>query len=161
MDAFCSAISISNIYPALKIRLYISFLFGFFQMLMTCLGFYLGSFFPLFSNYKNIISLIILTYIGISMIIESFSNKEIHSFHFFKSIGIAVATSIDAFCVGFSFSFYLDSPFTSSFIIGIITLFNSFIGTCIGKITRQYFDKYSSILGGVLLILLGIHAFFI
>lgn len=157
MDAFAVAVGMSSILPSWKERMFLAFLFGFFQFLMILLGDSFGVFFPFVSTFKNVLSFLLLFYVGIHMIIESFSASEYPPFSIFNSIFLAVATSIDAFCIGFGFSFYLDSIFLIACMIGIITFTLSTIGCMIGRVSQSLFHPYSEILGGILLIFLSFH----
>jgi len=78
---------------------------------------------------------------------------------------LAVATSIDAFAVGLSLTVESINIYLSSLIIALITLIMCLIGSKIGNIAGQKFEKKALIIGGVILILLGIkilveHIFF-
>ena len=72
-----------------------------------------------------------------------------------KSLILAVATSIDAFAVGITFSFLLaGSLIIAVIIIGLITFVLSYAGFYIGKSLGHFCESDIEALGG--LILLGI-----
>ncbi len=160
MDAFTVAMGMSSTLHCFRNRLFLSFLFGLFQALMILLGYYFGSFFPFISTFKNFFSCCLLSYVGVHMIYDSFLKTEYPSFSFLSSLFLAVATSIDAFCVGFQFSFYPVSLFFSAFLIGMITFLCSFFGCFLGMVTEKILGQASQIFGGVILILFGIHFLF-
>ena len=71
-----------------------------------------------------------------------------------------IATSIDALSVGFTISEYsVLRAFASSFIIGVVTLVICLIGLIFGKKIGNKFSSIATIIGGVILILIGIEVF--
>ena len=73
---------------------------------------------------------------------------------------LSIATSIDAFVVGISFSFVKNSIITSSFIIGLITLIVCAIGYYLGNLLNKKCHQYANIIGGITLIIIGIKLLF-
>lgn len=131
-----------------------------FQAIMPVLGWLLGS------SMKNMLELIdhwiafgLLSLVGGKMIIESFAmseNEKIKDPLRLKIIILlALATSIDALAVGFSFSIYLDKIFWAVFIIGSITFIASMTGILIGKRTGPQINKYAEVIGGIILFGIG------
>ena len=84
--------------------------FGGFQALMPAVGYLLGSAFTGYiSAVDHWIAFVLLCFIGINMIKESFSKEEEEvgsSFGFRSMFPMAVATSIDALAVGITFAFW-------------------------------------------------------
>ena len=79
---------------------------------------------------------------------------------------MAVATSIDALAVGITFVAVPVEVFNSSHIvnvlfavlvIGVITCFISMAGVKIGSVFGDRYKTVSEVLGGVILILIGLH----
>ena len=129
MDAFAVAVSkgLSLKTMKWKIALVVGMYFGIFQALMPFLGYISGMKFGSFiSNYSGIITFCLLLFIGINMIRETFndeSNNMDDGIKFFPMLLLSIATSIDAFAVGITFSFFEVNIFLAMFIIGIITFF--------------------------------------
>jgi putative Mn2+ efflux pump MntP len=71
-----------------------------------------------------------------------------------------VATSIDAFAVGVSFSFDSKPILFSILVIGIITFFVSFAGFFIGRKFGVLFGEKAEILGGTVLLAVGVKIVF-
>ena len=150
---------------SLKIKhaLIISLFFGAFQAIMPLIGWSLGvPLFNLIKEYTKWISFIILLIVGIKMIYESFKIEEIESNKNYLSkrtlVCLAIATSIDAFAVGFTFSNI--SIISPVIIIGLVTYFMSFIGVYIGNKFGYFFENKIEILGGLILIGIGIKMLF-
>lgn len=160
MDAFavsiCKGLMIRDkIYiRAIVVGLY----FGIFQMIMPLIGFYLGnSFNNSIVNYGCWISFFILSLIGFNMIKDA-DNKESgsDSIGFITMIPLAIATSIDALTIGFTFSFFKIDIMMSIIVIGIITFLLSFMGVIMGNVFGTRYRKKSQILGGLILLLIGL-----
>ena len=164
MDAFavsiCKGLSMNKI--AYKKSIIIGLYFGLFQALMPLFGYLFGN------TLRNLIILIdhwiiflILFIIGINMVTEKNEENNLNSKIDFKTmILLAIATSIDAFVIGISFSFIDIIIIKSSVIIGIITFIISLIGYFLGFLFHKKNHRYSNYIGGITLILLGIKLLF-
>ena len=69
---------------------------------------------------------------------------------------LAIATSIDAFAVGITFSFFKINIWFAIFLIGMITFIISTFGVKIGNLFGHRYEKCAQILGGLILISIGI-----
>lgn len=140
--------------------------FALFQALMPMLGWvcvhYLVELFGELQKFVPFVALALLLLIGTKMIVDNVKGKEeecSHSLHFTALIVQAIATSIDALSVGLTFSNYdWLSALVSSLIIAVVTFGICFIGVFVGRKFGAKF-KWSGILGGVILILIGIEIF--
>ena len=134
--------------------------FGGFQALMPAVGYLLGSAFTGYiSAVDHRIAFVLLCFIGINMIKESFSKEEEEvgsSFGFRSMFPMAVATSIDALAVGITFAFLEVNIITAVSAIGVITFFISALGIKIGSIFGCRFKAKAERFGGAILILLGL-----
>lgn len=163
MDAFTASIckGLSNTKNKLKNSLIISLSFGTFQALMPLIGYYLGNIMSdKIIKYDHYIALILLTLIGVSMIRESKEKEVVNTNINFKEILVlSIATSVDALVIGITLSFLKVNILTSVSFIGIITSIVCFIGFYLGNIIGNKLNKYSKILGGIILIIIGIKIF--
>lgn len=162
MDAFAVSISSSMAYTDLTRmkKLSMPIAFGFFQFLMPVLGYFLGGLFSvIIDKYAGIVAFIILAIIGGNMIKEGIMGDDEsteHEYTFKTLILQAIATSIDAFAVGVSFSALGVHIFSSSTIIGITTFVCSLFAVAMGtKIGERVGDK-AVIAGGIVLVCIGI-----
>ena len=69
---------------------------------------------------------------------------------------LAIATSIDALAVGVSFAFLQVDIVPAISLIGIITFALSFVGVAVGHQFGARFEKPATVVGGVVLILIGL-----
>lgn len=148
--------------------LYQSVIFGICQTLMPFIGYillvYFSSKINIIITVSPYISLILLSYLGIKLIIESANNSSIEQVDEVlttsKIILQGIATSIDAVSCSFSMiTLSLFEAIIEVLIIGIITVILSYIGVNIGKEIGKKVEKYSKIIGGIILILIGIILF--
>ena len=163
MDCFAVSIACGMIMKHLTFwpTFRIAFFFGFFQALMPLIGWLVGSRFSLYiNNYDHWIAFIILVFLGIRMIHEQFKKKgpEKKRFNPYKIsliLTMAIATSIDALAVGFSFAFLQINLWLSIFIIGIVSFIVTIAGLLFGSRYCCRFNIPAELLGGLVLIGIG------
>jgi len=142
--------------------------FGGFQILMPLVGWFcvhtISGIFSAFQRFIPWIALILLLYIGGKMIWEGLRSKGADEEK--PVIGIAalllqgVATSIDALSVGFTIAEYnWLAALVEAVIIGIVTFFICIFGLFLGRKFGTKLAGKASILGGVILVLIGIEIF--
>ena len=163
-DAFAVAICLglsaqkSKAKSAITVGLY----FGLFQGVMPILGFMAASQFSgAIDAYGHIIAFAVLVIIGGKMIWESFKkdggNVGENSLRPAKMISLAVATSIDALMVGASFAFLQVNIIPAAVLIGVTTFTLSTIGFGIGGVCGSKLQARANLVGGIILVLIGIH----
>ena len=142
--------------------------FAGFQIIMPLIGWIcihtIASIFSSFQKFIPWIALILLLYIGGKMLIDGLKNNESEE----EKIGVGlmalmvqgIATSIDALSVGFTISDYLwYEALIEAIIIGITTFFICLGGLLIGKKFGTKLAGKATILGGIILILIGLEIF--
>ena len=162
MDAFaisvCKGISFKK--EILKKSVIVATYMGLFQAIMPVIGYYLGvSFADKIISIDHWVAFVLLFIIGIKMIKEAIS-KDVEivsdSVDFKEMIVLAIATSIDALAVGITFAFLNVNLWLAITLIGCITFVLSLIGTKIGILFGNKYEKKAELFGGIILILLGI-----
>lgn len=163
MDAFAVSIASGVTIKQMHIRhaMRIALFFGGFQALMPLLGWLCGGWAVEYVKaVDHWIAFGLLSLIGGNMIRGSFQlqEKECHKdpLNLYVLFGLAVATSIDAFAVGLTFSFLDGIILMPVAVIGVITFVLSFIGTYIGDHFGHLFENKIEIAGGLILIGMGI-----
>lgn len=142
--------------------------YAFFQFAMPMIGWVcvttIAELFSSFQKFIPWIALILLLFIGGNMLREAFGGEEEAEESAKITIGVlllqGVATSIDALSVGFTIAGYnIWQALTSCLIIAVVTFIICIAGTKIGKKFGTKLAGKASILGGVILILIGIEIF--
>jgi len=154
----CSGLNLPHIrfFQAAKIATFLAL----FQAFMPLVGWLVGnSIKSLIEPVDHWIAFGLLSLIGGKMIIESFISSEAREIknplHIKVILTLSLATSIDALAIGFSFATLLDKILIAVFIIGAVTFIASMLGILLGKKTGPKINKYSEIIGGLILIFIG------
>ncbi len=141
--------------------------FGIFQAIMPMLGWFLVhslvSVFSVLEKFIPFIALALLGFIGVKMIIDGVKNKEGDEKPIVGMVGLlvqGVATSIDALSVGLTIAEYnWLMALVSASIIMVITFIICVVGVLLGKKFGTYLSNKATILGGVILVLIGVEIF--
>ena len=170
MDAFSVSMANGLNEPNMKRKkmTIVALVFAGFQALMPMIGWIcvhtVVQYFTAFEKLIPWIALGLLGFIGGKMLIEGIKNKEEE----IEAVGVGlsgllvqgVATSIDALSVGFTISDYgFVMAFVCAMIIAAVTFFICMEGLLIGKKFGTKLSNKASILGGVILIVIGIEIF--
>ncbi|MBO7727598.1 MAG: manganese efflux pump [Oscillospiraceae bacterium] len=170
MDAFSVSIANGLHDPQMKTQrmCLIAGTFGFFQFLMPMIGWgcvrFLAEAFTAFQPFIPWIALLLLSYIGAKMILEALHGEamdasgEIAQPLTCRQLVIqGIATSIDALSTGFAIAdYHWAMALAASLIIAAVTFAVCMIGVRIGKRFGMMLARRASVLGGVILILIGI-----
>lgn len=136
--------------------------FGVFQGLMPLLGYLVFTpFIKYVEKVDHWIVLILLGYIGIGMIKESFEKEEVikeksEEFTLKVLMVESIATAIDALSVGVALPDLAINPYMSCLIICICTFIICVIGHMLGKKIAMLLKNKALFLGGLILIAIGI-----
>lgn len=171
MDAFSVSLTNGLNEPGMKKKrmALIAGVFGVFQTAMPLLGWIcvhtIATWFTSFCKFIPWIALLLLGYIGGKMIYEgvkgSSSDDSEASLTSFKALIVqGIATSIDALSTGFTISDYgFLKALSESLIIGLVTFIICITGLALGKKIGTKLSGKASILGGVILVVIGIKIF--
>lgn len=163
MDAF--AVSVARGIAMVRFHfvqaLTIAFFFGLFQAIMPVAGWFSGMHLRhLISGIDHWVAFALLCIIGFKMIYDAVRHERTTTaskpLNFITLLGLAVATSIDAFAVGMSLSFLMVAIAFPAIIIGSITFVLSMSGVFAGNRLGHFFERKIELLGGILLILIGL-----
>ena len=153
--------------------------FGLFQFGMPLAGYFVGGIAAeLIEKYAGIVSLVILGFIGSNMLYSGYkalkedaseedeeeaqqeAQQGATTLSYGKLVFQAVATAIDAFAVGVSFRAHSVDILVASTLFGVITAILCTIVLFIGKKLGSLLGDRAEMVGGVVLILIGLKAFF-
>lgn len=165
MDAFavsiCKGLGMKEV--NLKVAVVLALFFGGFQALMPLIGWALGSqFLGIIGPIDHWVAFVLLAVIGGKMLWEAFredagegDDKPADRIDLGEFFILAIATSIDALAVGISFAALSVDIVPSVALIGVITFAFSIAGVFVGNFFGSRYEKPASIVGGVVLILIG------
>ena len=153
--------------------------FGLFQFGMPLAGYFVGDIAAeLIEKYAGMVSLVILGFIGSNMLYSGYkalkedaseedeeeaqqgAQQSATTLSYGKLLFQAVATAIDAFAVGVSFRAHSVDILVASALFGIITAILCTIALFIGKKLGSLLGDRAEMVGGIVLILIGLKAFF-
>lgn len=153
--------------------------FGLFQFGMPLAGYFVGGIAAeLIEKYAGIVSLVILGFIGSNMLYSGYkalkedaseedeeeaqqeAQQGATTLSYGKLVFQAVATAIDAFAVGVSFRAHSVDILVASTLFGVITAILCTIALFIGKKLGSLLGDRAEMVGGIVLILIGLKAFF-
>ena len=166
MDAFavsiCKGLGMSRL--NMRQAAVISLFFGGFQALMPLIGWALGSQLTDFiTPIDHWIAFGLLAFVGGKMLWDAFREDDEsegvqtdQKLDLKELLMLAIATSIDALAVGITFAFLQVAIVPSITIIGLTTFVISFAGVAVGHFFGARFEKPATIVGGVVLILIGV-----
>ncbi|MBQ9840184.1 MAG: manganese efflux pump [Erysipelotrichaceae bacterium] len=170
MDAFSVSLANGLNEPEMKPKkmTFIAGIFAFFQGLMPMIGWVcvhtILQVFEVFEKFIPWIALILLAYIGGKMLMDGIKN-EIETVDVcgitLKALMVqGVATSIDALSVGFTIAEYnFVMALICVIIIMVVTYVICFGGLIIGKKFGIKLSNQATIMGGIILILIGLEIF--
>ena len=166
MDAFavsiCKGLGMKRL--NMKQALVIGLFFGGFQALMPLIGWALGTQLADFiTPIDHWIAFILLVLIGGKMLLDAFREGDEGDagepkdtrLDFNELLMLAIATSIDALAVGITFAFLGVNIVWAIAIIGVTTFVLSVVGVAVGHAFGARYEKGATIVGGVVLILIG------
>jgi putative Mn2+ efflux pump MntP len=163
MDAFAVAVTLglgmkkATLRNALVVGLY----FGLFQAVMPLIGFFAAlNFAGYIGTFDFWLVFGLLTFLGGKMVYGAFKNDpdapNLVSLSPRILLPFALATSIDALAVGIGFALLEVNILFAVVLIGLITLIISMAGVKIGGLFGERFKAKATVIGGVILILIGV-----
>ena len=158
MDAFSLSLAYGTISMSKKEIRLLSIIVGIYHFFMPILGMLIGKFiFSIMHISGDLIVLIIFSFIGINMIIESIKKEEkVKKMKLGEMILFGLAVSIDSFSVGIGINNISNNFIMCSSIFSITSFVFTYIGLKLGNKLNQLIGKIATIVGGIVLILFGL-----
>ena len=162
MDAFSLALIYGTVNISNNNKILLSVIVGLYHFFMPLLGLNIGSY---INNYFifdiNFLVTFIFFVIGLEMVISSRNDSDIKiliSLFGFLMFGFSV--SIDSFTTGIGLDAINSNHLQVCFIFAVISSLFTYIGLLLGTKLNNLYGKYSTLFGGILLILMGIYYLF-
>lgn len=158
MDAFSLSLAYGTLNLKKEYIKKLSLTVGIFHFFMPLIGLTAGKILlSIIPIDPNIIVCIVLTFIGIEMIIDSFKEEENIKIMLNKEILLfALAVSLDSFSVGIGLEALTKKYIPIVLIFSLTSYIFTYIGLLIGKKINKLIGKLSTIIGGITLIIIGI-----
>lgn len=162
MDTFSLSLSLGSIVKENKYLKYFPLVVGIFHYILPLLGNLIGiKIISTFNIASNIILGLILIILGINLAIHYFKDEEIKiNLNIISVVLLAFSVSIDSFSVGLGISNITNKHYLSSLIFSVCSFSFTLMGLIIGKYSNKVIGKCASMLGIILLLLLGIYHLF-
>ncbi|HWI55144.1 MAG TPA: manganese efflux pump MntP family protein [Desulfobacteria bacterium] len=136
-----------------------------FHIVMPLGGYFIGGIFGSFlGRSANILGALVLIFLGLRMIWDSFTDKEdnFSKYVLSSTSGIVVMSatvSLDALSVGFTLGTQRVSLGTSAAVIGLVAGLMTFLGLGFGQKAGELIGNRAVIIGGLILVYIGINLF--
>lgn len=158
MDAFSLSLAYGTLNMSKKEINLLSVIVGIYHFIMPLIGMYIGTkIIELLPINPNTIVFLVLLFIGIEMIIESFQNdRKITLMKFSELLIFGLAVSIDSFSVGIGLQAIYSNPYIAALIFSISSFIFTYLGLILGKKINEMIGKISTFIGGLILIIIGI-----
>ena len=157
MDAFSLSLAYGTINLNKRNNLLLSIIVGLYHFIMPLLGKNFGNFILKYITIEtNIIVFLVLNIIGIQMIIESFKEKtKGKQLNLIEMLLFGFTVSIDSFSLGIGLKEFKLNCLLSSFIFAISSFIFTYLGLILGKRIENRIGKISTLIGGLILIIIG------
>lgn len=154
MDAFSLSLAYGTLGMNFKDKCILSCVVGFFHFFMPLFGQFIGRFIIEYIIIDpKLITMLILSFIGVNMIISSFKDEEVKNMKFYEYFLFGLAVSVDSFSVGIA----LRSGFVGPILFSVFSFLFTLLGLFLGGKIKRVFGNLSTIIGGIILISIGIY----
>lgn len=157
MDTFSLSLVYGTLNMIKKQKYTLSMIVGIFHFFMPLIGMFIGSYILSFIKINpEIVVGIILIFIGFQMFIETLKEEiEIKGLKIIDFILFAFAVSIDSFSVGISLKTIYENYLFSVSSFAICSFLFTWFGLAIGNKVQKSLGKYATMIGGIILVIVG------
>ena len=158
MDAFSLSLAYGTLNPEKQYIKKLSIIVGLYHFIMPLIGLKLGNIIiKLIPIDPDIVVFIVLTFIGLEMIIDSFKKEDnIKIMTLKEMILFGLAVSLDSFSVGIGLKTLTNKYILSVLTFSLSSFLFTYIGLTIGKKINNLIGQISTLIGGIILIIIGI-----
>lgn len=162
MDAFSLALVYGMQQMSKKDKIILATIVGLYHFFMPLIGLQVGN---IITNYVfidlDILVAIIFLVIGLEMILSSIKEKEEKILlNLFGFLIFGLSVSIDSLTTGIGLNVINNNYLEVSSIFAIVSAIFTYMGLFLGNKLSNKIGKYSTILGGIILIILGVYYIF-
>lgn len=162
MDAFSLALVYGMQKITSKDKIILAIIVGSYHFFMPLIGLKIGNYITSYVFLDlDILVAVIFGVIGIEMIISSIKEKEEKIFlNILGFLIFGLSVSIDSLTTGIGLNVINNNYLQVAAIFAIVSAVFTYIGLILGNKLNDKIGKYSTILGGIILIILGIYYLF-
>lgn len=158
MDAFSMSLAYGTLKISKKDIIILSTIVGCYHFVMPLIGNILGNLIlqkiPINPSY---LVFFILVIIGIEMIVDTLTHKQsIDKINIIKMFLFGFTVSIDSFSLGIGINNITSNILLAALLFTIFSFLFTFLGSTIGSKINQIFGPISTMIGGIILILVAI-----
>lgn len=160
MDAFSLSLAYGTLNLKKKYIKQLSLIVGIYHFFMPLIGLLIGNIIlKIIPINPDIIVSIVLIFIGIEMFIDTFHKDEIKIMTLKELLLFGLAVSIDSFSVGIGLKALSNNYILCVTIFSLSSFIFTYLGLQLGKKINNLIGKISTIMGGIILIIIGIMYF--
>lgn len=158
MDAFSLSLAYGTINLLKKEINQLSIIVGIYHFFMPIFGMFVGNYVTKFISVgEDIIIFVIFSLIGINMVIESIKEQEkVKRLKLNEMLLFGFAVSIDSFSIGIGLNNISTNFIICSIIFSLTSFIFTYFGLKLGKKLNLLIGKVSTIIGGIVLIIMGV-----
>ena len=158
MDAFSLSLAYGTLNLPKRQIVSLAIIVGIYHFIMPLLGLGFGnSVLKLFTLNVDFIVFVVLSFIGVEMIFDTFKKKEdIKIMNFLELLAFGLAVSIDSFSVGIGLKAITSSYILSSLIFSLSSFTFTYLGLRIGGKAHELLGQLATLIGGLVLLVIGI-----
>lgn len=158
MDAFSLSLAYGTLNVEKSKRIILSVIVGIYHFLMPILGMSVGkTVLYLLPIKPTTVVFFVLLIIGIQMILESFKqDRNISLLKISEFFIFGFAVSVDSFSVGIGLNAIYTKPLIAALIFSLSSFIFTYVGLYLGTKINDWIGKSSTLIGGIVLIIIGI-----
>ena len=158
MDAFSLCLAYGTLDLSNSDRKLLACVVGIYHFMMPLLGFFLGNkIVQLLPIGSNLIVFIVLFFIGIEMIVDTFKKRdEVKKMKILEMLTFGLAVSIDALSVGVSLNSICSNYLLAALTFSVTSFLFTYLGLFLGNKISKLIGSVSTLLGGITLIAIAI-----
>lgn len=157
MDAFSLSLAYGTINLDKNSCFKLSIIVGLYHFFMPLLGNLIGAkIFHIIPIEPKIIVFIILSFIGVQMLIESFKETKTEKLMSLSQLLLfGFAVSVDSLSVGIGLNAISEKTYLCALIFSFSSFIFTYLGLILGNKLNKLLGKLSTIMGGLILIIIG------
>lgn len=157
MDAFSLSLAYGTLNISKKNIRDLSVIVGLYHFFMPLLGMVAGQLIlKIIPIHPNILVFIVLAFIGFEMLLESQNTEtEVKIMNFKELLLFGLAVSVDSFSVGMGLKTISHHYVVSAFLFSCSSFIFTYLGLILGKKINNKIGSISTLIGGIVLIIIG------